>query len=153
MERDVSQLDDASLRKLHTWWIQISAGGRLPGKRDFDPAMHADLLPRLFICDVLDANGRQFIYRLTGTDLEQYFHIYATGQELRSVPFGKSTNMIWEHYNQVAEKRRPSCHELEYVTRTQRHVHYRRLLLPLSATQERVDWLLGAVSILRAWSE
>lgn|GEM_PF-2233328 len=153
MERDLDDLDDAILCKLYAWWLQGASKQRLPGKQDFNPAEHADLLPHVFICDVVDNHARQFIYRLTGTYLETHFNIYATGHEVRNVPFGSGANIIWEHYNQVAEQRRPTCHELEYDTNTGRHVHYRRLLLPLSATQDRVDWLLGGISVLRSWGE
>jgi hypothetical protein len=55
----------------HRYW-QSLAQDRLPGRKDLDPVAIPELLPNIMLLDVLEG-GRDFRYRLAGTEVEHNF--------------------------------------------------------------------------------
>src|SRR3546814_19820071 len=60
-----AQLPDTKLRRLYEYWCSRCQGGALPSRRDIDPLDIPDLLPNLFLLDVI-GDAEDFVFRLAG---------------------------------------------------------------------------------------
>src|SRR3546814_12310908 len=57
---------DTKLRRLYEYWCSRCQGGALPSRRDIDPLDIPDLLPNLFLLDVI-GDAEDFVFRLAGS--------------------------------------------------------------------------------------
>src|SRR3546814_2463406 len=67
-----AQLPDTKLRRLYEYWCSRCQGGALPSRRDIDPLDIPDLLPNLFLLDVI-GDAEDFVFRLAGSRVEEAF--------------------------------------------------------------------------------
>src|SRR3546814_15629289 len=61
-----AQLPDTKLRRLYDYWCGRCPAGALPARRDIDPLDIPDLLPNLFLLDVI-GDAEAFVFRLAGS--------------------------------------------------------------------------------------
>jgi hypothetical protein len=71
------------IARFFEYWLTIAPAGRLPGRQHFDPLDIAELMPRVWILDVVREAGRpRFRYRLVGTKEVQTLEREVTGRWL-----------------------------------------------------------------------
>ena len=68
------------------YWLSIAPGAALPGRQHFDPLDIVELMPRVWILDVIrEAGDIRFRYRLVGTKEVETLQREVTGQWLDEV--------------------------------------------------------------------
>src|SRR3546814_12327327 len=74
-----AQLPDTKLRRLYDYWCGRCPEGALPARRDIDPLDIPDLLPNLFLLDVI-GDAEDFVFRLAGPPVDDAFSMPLRGQ-------------------------------------------------------------------------
>jgi hypothetical protein len=77
-------LRDSRLRKLVAQWERMRRHRVLPTRRDVDPAEFADILPYVFMVDVL-RDPLDFRFRLAGTNFREVAGLEVTGKRIAEV--------------------------------------------------------------------
>jgi hypothetical protein len=132
------------LRRLYDYWRGLHPVAGLPGRQHFDPLDIADMMPLLWMVDIVRSGvAIRFRYRLLGTR-----HVRAMGRDYTGWWVDEAhdaflTSPVYAQYLQVAEG--------EVSRRRGRpvfHVHpdyyeMERLMLPLARDGENVDMALA----------
>src|SRR3546814_15466946 len=71
--------------ELFAYWASLRGGGRLPGRRDLDPAAMKRLLPTVSLIDVARRDPPDFRIRLAGTALYSVYGREITGRTLGEI--------------------------------------------------------------------
>src|SRR3546814_12116428 len=79
-----AQLPATKLRRLYEYWCSRCQGGALPSRRDIDPLDIPDLLPNLFLLDVI-GDAEDFVFRLAGSRVEEAFSMSLRGRSLAEI--------------------------------------------------------------------
>jgi hypothetical protein len=146
MLRPLDDMTEPVLRRVHSWWQSHRTTEALPSRRDLDPADLREVLPHLFIVDVLHGRLLDFRYRLVGTAIEDYAGVRLTGSTVRELPIdGEQRFSIISQYGRSMHRREPTYCEHAYVVARKKYVRYRRFVAPLSTVPPLVDMLLGAM--------
>jgi hypothetical protein len=133
------------VRQLHDYWKRIHpAAGVLPGRQHFDPLDIAELMPLVWMVDVVREGGTlRFRYRLLGTRHVRAMSRDFTGWWMDEAHAGFLDSAVYPHYLDVARGevswRRgqpgfhvdPSYYEIE------------RVMLPLARDPAIVDMILA----------
>src|SRR3546814_21172058 len=62
-----AQLPDTKLRRLYEYWCSRCQGGALPSRRDTNPLALHDLLPNLFLLDVIGEDRKRVVTGKSGS--------------------------------------------------------------------------------------
>lgn len=140
----------ARLRRLYEYWRGIHPASGLPGRQHFDPVQVPDLLPNLWMVDVVGQPLR-FRYRLVGTIIVTAVGRELTGQWLDEAHEGFVGSRIEHVYRSIVSKRRPHHRkEPSRVVQLNDHALLENLMLPLAADGANVDIILGGVVFSRS---
>jgi hypothetical protein len=96
-------------RKVHgllEYWRSVHRDGRLPGRRDFDPTAHAELLPNVSLVEVHRAPLR-FRYRLLGSRADTVLGRRLTGAWLDQHLEFRNGDEVLKQYVAVVETAQP----------------------------------------------
>lgn len=131
-------------RRLLAFWDARRGGRSMPERKDFDPLDMKPWLSRLMLIEVIDG-GRDFRYRLVGTDVTEKLGYEITGKLLSTVPSspGKVPEFLEEH--RVAVRTGRPVHVIQdyFSEAMQRPIKYERLLLPLGERDGKATMLLA----------
>ena len=72
---------------LYTYWLSKRGTRAMPSRADIDPGELRALLPHVLLVDVIE-DGKDFRYRLVGTELERHFDRAVTGRLLSELVSG-----------------------------------------------------------------
>ena len=158
--RDWFLVDDSTVRdrwhplllELHNYWQRIAPPdappGTLPGRQHFDPLDIPDLLPRIWLFDVIRP-GPRFRFRLVGTRIADRLGYNPTGKWLEDTPFDYEHNpSLTDRYRATVENGQPTYRlGPQKLTRTRDHEFVENIFLPLAEDGLTVDMLL-ALSVL-----
>lgn len=113
----------------------------------FEPAAVPDLLPDLFLIDVvwLDDERRRYRYRLVGTRNVERFGRDNTGLWLDEAIDEPHRAGFLKIYERTVLTRQPVCEHLTAVHTERDYLVYERLLLPLASDGSRPDVLVGFI--------
>jgi hypothetical protein len=140
-----SPITDARLIAAFEYWTRQSDAGRLPRRRDIDPADIPKLLPILMIVEVPPSD--RYRYRLIGTENSDAFGMNATGRYLDEVlPGPEYKTHVLALYDECVRTNRALYSECLF-TSLQYPVPERQikvLFLPLCDDGERVNQVLVA---------
>ena len=141
-------LPDRKLQRLFTYWQDLGAGGRLPSRRDIDPVEIPDLLPNIFLLDVI-GDAEDFVFRLAGTLVEDAFSMSLRGKSVAEIQRKAGTKIPVAHHIEVARGGGPRYREGNMLVSGRQHWKIKRLLLPLATDGRAIDVLMGgAISML-----
>lgn len=111
-----------------------------------DPVdMPPDLLPALSLMDVLPDG--EFRVRLFGTGLRERYGQELTGKYLRDCETGEPVEESYRIYQDIVRTRRPGIRRITFPTALG-PICYDRLLIPLSAEDGQVRYILMAIQIV-----
>lgn len=144
------QLDEPLLVELHGYWARVRRERRCPVRSDIDPIEIPHLLPHLAITEIVEdrSTGRKFRirYRLAGTQIEQHFGCSLTNRYLDDLIQGPFIDFIDSLYSELIRSRLPHYSESTFgISSEADSLRAKRLLLPLSDDQQRVNMVLGGV--------
>ena len=128
--------------ELFAYWASLREPGRLPGRRDIDPARFKRHLPTVSLIDVLP-EPLDFQMRLAGTGLYGVYGREITGRPLCDVYGGAAVDYWRTELGQVVRERRPSVGAHNLAWRGASHLSILWLRLPLATNGWDVDMILG----------
>jgi hypothetical protein len=134
--------------ELFAYWASLRTGGRLPGRRDIDPARFKRHLPTVTLTDV-HLEPLDFRMRLAGTGLYGVYGREITGRSLHEVYAGPAADYWRGELQQVVRERRPSVGAHNLAWRGASHLSILWLRLPLAANGWDVDMILGFDAVVR----
>lgn len=138
---------DALLLRLFEYWRSKCVDRRFPRRRDIDPLQIPDLLPNLFLVEVLP-EAPWFRYRLTGTHIDKIHGQNITGKSPADIKTPEVARMVEQQYRDAIAARRPLCHKVTLLGPDDIYWHYERLVLPLSEDGAAISmFLCGAADI------
>ncbi len=131
--------------RLIDYWRGLAPGpGLLPGRRHFDPMQVPDLLPNLWLVDVVRGTPNRYRYRLVGSAL------YDAGAPMRAGMFidemGDLIDQVAAHASndQVVSSRQPEWRRGPPIIKHLKFVaSLERVKLPLAEDGQTVDMILG----------
>lgn len=146
-----AQLDDPRLIRFYEYWQSKTKQGRLPARADFDPIEIPDLLPWIYLIDVVNEVGRRRMRcRLVGTSIVQRTGRDMTGRYFDDGMFTPATlEAVTAAFNEVIDSGTPAV----FVSRPDirltdqlEHAPYKRVLCPLATDGKTVDLLAGLMA-------
>lgn len=129
------------LLRLFEYWNMKRGKRKFPSRADIDPSDISQLLPNIYLVDVLDAEP-YFRYRLSGTSVDVIHRQNLTGKSPREVKTAEIASLIESHYRAALVERRPRCDHVVLLAKDQTFWHFERLILPLSDNDEVINMLL-----------
>lgn len=139
-----------ALAKFFAYWLSIRpSAALLPGRQHFDPLHIADLMPRVWLLDVVRDDGRlRFRYRLAGTKEVQTLEREVTGEWLDDVhPRLKANPALLERYRFIVEQGQPTYRKgFINFTHKREHVRVENCMVPLARDGRAVD-IIAACSV------
>jgi len=142
-----AQLPDRKLRHLYDYWCSRCRGGAIPSRRDIDPLDIPDLLPNLFLLDVI-GDAEDFVFRLAGSLVEDAFSMPLRGRSIIEIQRAAGTPIPVAQHIEVARGGGPRYREGSVLVAGRDHWRTHRLLLPLSSDGRIVDVLIGGAIFL-----
>lgn len=141
------QLPDTKLRRLYDYWCARCPEGAPPSRRDIDPLDIPDLLPNLFLLDVV-GDAEDFVFRLAGSLVEDAFSMPLRGRSIAEIQKAAGTPIPVVQHIEVARGGGPRYREGSVLVAGREHWRTQRLLLPLSSDGRIVDVLIGGAIFL-----
>jgi hypothetical protein len=129
---------------MYDYWQKKRSGRRMPARRDIDPVDIPRLLPNILISEVVPGPaGVRYRYRLAGTAVARAFGRDPTGRFVDELTNGAYRDFILGLHRTVCEERRPLFSESRYLAQPQIHMVAKRLLLPVSENDDRVNQIIS----------
>lgn len=144
---DPAVLPDNKLRRLYDYWLTHCGKDAYPSRRDIDPLDIPDLLPNIFLLDVV-GDAQDFVFRLAGTLVEDAFSMPLRGKSIIEIQREAGTPIPVAQHVEVARGGGPRYREGEMLVAGRDHWCIHRLLLPLSSDGRTVDVLMGGAVFL-----
>lgn len=139
---DPAVLPDNKLRRLYDYWLSHCGGDCYPSRRDIDPLDIPDLLPNIFLLDVV-GDAQDFVFRLAGSLVEDAFSMPLRGKSIAEIQRAAGSPTLVAHHIEVARGGGPRYREGEMLVAGRDHWRIHRLLLPLASDGRTVDVLMG----------
>lgn len=133
--------DEPGFRQLIAYWQGKHHDGRLPARRDIEPADLKPILAQLLLVDVL-RDPLDFRYRLAGTLSYDIFGYDLTGKRVRDVKPAEWAEMVWTSLERIVRTREPQYVRLDFETPEGNRRSYRVVRLPLADDGETVDCIV-----------
>ena len=128
-------------RQLYDYWIDKSAGRRMPERRDISPAHFPRLLPFVSLIEVAADTGRYRI-RLAGTRLRDVYDCETTGLYLDELDWGDKRDYWLAAYHRIASEGKPAQGAVRGPRTQKEHLVQFWLRLPLAVECDRVGMIL-----------
>ncbi|WP_338033045.1 PAS domain-containing protein [Hwanghaeella grinnelliae] len=135
-------LKPPSLEEFLSYWDSKKSGRTFPSRLDLDPVDIPNMLPFVFLVDVL-GQGHDFRYRLVGTDIVRNTKKDFTGYLLSEIREIGSQGKLIEMYQRTVADKAPVTERLPFKTRGGVKKFYDVAVTPLSRNGEVVDMLFG----------
>ncbi len=132
-------ITDARLRRLHEYWLSKKGDRRAPSRKDIAPEEIPDILPYVFIMEVV---GDRLRYRLVGDGFRQIYGAKLIGAFLDEVDLDHVTAAYIGEYTLAAKDITPVARRWTFRKNDGRYLDYERLILPLSPDDKTVDMFL-----------
>jgi len=139
---DPAVLPDNKLRRLYDYWRSRCREGGYPSRLDIDPLDIPELLPNVFLLDVV-GDAEDFVFRLAGTLVEDVFSMSLRGKSITVIHKDAGTPVPVAQHIEVARGAGPRYREGIVLASGREHWKTQRLLLPLSSDGRRIDVLMG----------
>lgn len=96
----MTEMQNACVKTVYDYWHQIRPEGGLPHRSDFSPADITKCLPYIFIIERKKQEGAEpdYVFRLIGTQLVQYFGADPTGRSVFEVLDAEAGAFTRAHY-------------------------------------------------------
>ncbi len=133
--------------ELFAYWASLRWAGRLPARRDIDPARFKRHLPTVSLIDVIP-EPLDFRVRLAGTGLHGVYGGEITGRKLAEVYAASALDYWRGELAQVVHEGRPAVGVHNLAWRGASHLSILWLRLPLASNGRDVDMILGFDAVI-----
>ena len=141
---DPREVPEPEIGHGYAYWRSLCRDRLMPSRRDIDPAAIKDLLPNVFLVEVLHGPP-EFRFRLAGTQIRYEMGEEITGKTLDEIDQDGRAGAIFEEYRAAVDRGAPVLFREEYTRHDGKFVHYARLLCPLSDDGRAVSMLFGVL--------
>jgi len=141
LEAALRRPENAPLRDFFAYWQGKRRGGLLPARADIEPTEIPQLLPNIFLIDVVAGDPLRFRFRLVGTRIAE-LEGEMTNRFLDEFIPGAAGTAMARHYEETMQGHLSVRHETLHWRRRD-YVSYDVLLLPLASDGRTVDMLFG----------
>lgn len=141
---DPPPLPEGADRRLHRFldhWTALAGTRPFPPKSALDPVDMPELLPYVFLVDVIEGPPLDFAYRLLGSDVVANTARSHIGQRLSDIADEGRQGQLIELYRAAVEARAPRFGSLGFRTRLGNNGRYDVLVAPLGT--DRITHLAG----------
>jgi hypothetical protein len=139
---NVGDIKDKRLSRLYAYWSKLCGDRRMPARGDFDPIDVHELLPNVFLIDVLN-DPLDFRFRLAGTHFRELAGVEVTGKLIGEVFPPEFCSEVRIHWAAAVEQRKPLWGSGRHWLADRDYVEWQGIVLPLSPDAEVVNMLLG----------
>lgn len=143
---------DPKIRKVHDYWMSKQGGAGLPARRDIDPIDLSDCLGAIALVDVV-ADGRDFVIRLAGLQVEEAFGRPLKGHKLPELFKEASDDKCFRGFRLVAITGKPDFRSANLAAIGRPFVQYDRAALPLSEDGSAITQLLCCYTFVQGGSK
>jgi hypothetical protein len=137
--------------KFFAYWLSLRPGAELlPGRQHFDPIDIPEVMPRVWLLDVVRAGAHlRFRYRLVGTKEVETLQQEVTGLWLDDVhPRLKENPRLVERFHYMVATGRPTYRKgLVHFSHKREHETVENCMVPLAQDGRTVD-IIAACSVL-----
>ena len=133
--------ENASLRDFFGYWQGKRRGERLPARVDIEPTEIPQLLPNIFLVDVVAGERPRFRFRLVGTTIVS-MEFEMTNAYLDELVAEVEATPMGRHYRDAAGGR-IYLRRQRLDWRERGYINYDVLLLPLADDGETINMLFG----------
>jgi len=143
----VESISDPRLAVLYSYWSSKRGARAIPGRADIEPGELRALLPHILLIDVVEG-GRDFRYRLVGTEIERHIGRPVTGSLISEVLSGAYLTYIRSLHQRVVAEAAPIYSENSFndgrggLAEIADFKRAFRLMLPLAKDGATVDMVL-----------
>lgn len=136
------------IARFFDYWLSIKPADGLPGRQHFDPLDIADLIPRIWMLDVL-RDPLRYRYRLAGTKEVETLQREVTGLMFDDVhPHLRGTGGAFGRFNEIAQRGVATYRRGRVVAvHHKEHLNVENSVVPLAQDGRTVDIIL-ACSVL-----
>lgn len=142
---DLGRLPDPLPEALR-YWTKIKGERRMPRRCDFDPVDVPRLLPHVILTEVLRTGDERrfedYRFRVIGTYIDERLRRRYTGRRLSELDGKGPGSKVWAAYGDVRAEMAPMVRSLDYVGPMENLKQTRELYLPLSDSDQRVDFVV-----------
>lgn len=132
-----------TLNAVVDYWRAKRGARAMPAREDIDPLDLRQLLPNLYLLDVLGPS--RYRYRLIGTMIAARLKSDATGRDVDESLFGENAPAIVAMYDHVANHKTPVVNNARLFWTEVNWLNYTSVILPLSKDGANVNMILGAM--------
>jgi hypothetical protein len=132
------------LMRLYDYWNGKRGSRAFPARQDIDPVELGDLLPNVFLIDVLQ-EAPYFRYRLSGSRVDEIHGQYLTGKAPRDIRTPEIAIAAESQCRQALLARSPRCDHVTLVAQDESFWHFERLILPLSDDGAAINMFLCGI--------
>ena len=136
----LSMAQGTAIGSLLAFWNDNADGDAIPRKSDFLPEHHAAVLGFINILEV-SGDPPDFVFRLMGSRIASALGSDLTSQSIARVRPIELSRLLHEHLMEAIQLNGPTLYRMT-ARRDERVVHYLRIILPLSQSGERVNYLM-----------
>ena len=137
--RFAALISDPVQHSLYLYWLGKRGDRAMPARADLDPVeMPRSALKDMGLIDVVE-QGRDFRYRLVGTNNVSRMGVDITGRHASAVYDGDYRDFLLAIYRQAVERRTCILSTGEFGITGRSSLRTTRLLMPLSADGDAVD--------------
>jgi hypothetical protein len=141
---DPKAIRDPRLLGLFHYWHGKCQGRMMPARRDIDPIEMRQWLGNLLLVE-FPSDPMQYRIRLDGVNLVQFYSSSREGKGVEAMTSEEERRIVLPQYMTVLENRQPAYYETQFVTSEGIVTSQRKLLLPLSEDDQRVNMVLGGI--------
>lgn len=127
-----------------TYWRSLRQNGRIPLKRDFDPILGAPaIVPFIVLYDVLNG-GSDLRLRRMGEEVIDHYGRNLTGKTVSEYT-GQTATTLLDLYQEPIRRKDIVFYRGSYARVERGFVAYQAAFAPLSSSDNKCDFLVGAV--------
>lgn len=133
------------ITRLIDYWRELSPGpGLLPARHHFDPMQVPDLLPGIWLVDVVRGTPNRYRYRLVGSALHDAGAPMRPGLFIDEMGDNIDQKAAFASYEQVINTRQPEWRRGPPILKHLKFIAaLERVKLPLAEDGQTVDMILG----------
>lgn len=131
-------------RRFADYLAARAPSGKLPSRKDIDPAQLVDLLPWMLLVDVVrqPRGDPRYRVRLMGTEVVAIQGADGTGKFADEILTGADGAEVIRRYGEILETHAPQYFKSVVAIPGREHIPYERVAFPLAADGEHVDMLV-----------
>lgn len=136
-------------RRALEYWNRRRNGAELARRADLNPAEIVDMLPAVFLVDVLPGPSR-YRYRLIGTQIAEWSGNDATGRDMDDPQCGEGSTVFIALHDEVVALRKPVATVNSPALFQGSMLLFDRILLPMAGDDGAVVMIMGAADAVPA---